>query len=98
MVPFRTRDRISNGTSYSSASSYTDGISAMPRAAWGSRRRPYTATCSATDCDSRMQMKPEHETLPPPGATRDALHNLCLADPVWAERYEGWIELGHGGS
>jgi serine/threonine-protein kinase len=30
--------------------------------------------------------------------TRDALHNLCLADPVWAERYEGWQELGHGGS
>jgi hypothetical protein len=30
--------------------------------------------------------------------SRDALHNLCLADPVWAERYEGWIELGHGGS
>lgn len=28
----------------------------------------------------------------------DALHNLCLADPVWAERYEGWTELGHGGS
>ncbi len=30
--------------------------------------------------------------------SRDALHNLCLADPVWAERYEGWTELGHGGS
>lgn len=29
---------------------------------------------------------------------RDALHNLCLADPVWADRYEGWTELGHGGS
>src|SRR5262245_411283 len=28
----------------------------------------------------------------------DALHNLCRADPVWAERYEGWTELGHGGS
>lgn len=28
----------------------------------------------------------------------DALHALCLADPVWAERYEGWTELGHGGS
>src|SRR6185295_920164 len=28
----------------------------------------------------------------------DALHNLCRADPVWAERYEGWVELGHGGS
>jgi eukaryotic-like serine/threonine-protein kinase len=31
-------------------------------------------------------------------ATRDALHTLCLADPVWAERYDGWIELGRGGS
>jgi serine/threonine protein kinase len=30
--------------------------------------------------------------------TRDALHNLCQADPVWAERYEGWAELGRGGS
>src|SRR5262249_10808298 len=30
--------------------------------------------------------------------SRDALHNLCLADPVWCERYEGWTELGHGGS
>src|SRR4029078_6649385 len=29
---------------------------------------------------------------------RDAVHNLCLADPVWTERYEGWTELGHGGS
>ncbi len=28
----------------------------------------------------------------------DPLHALCLADPVWAERYEGWDELGHGGS
>jgi serine/threonine-protein kinase len=28
----------------------------------------------------------------------DALHNLCRADPVWADRYEGWTELGHGGS
>jgi hypothetical protein len=28
----------------------------------------------------------------------DALHNLCRADPVWAERYEGWSELGHGAS
>ncbi|HET8644942.1 MAG TPA: serine/threonine-protein kinase, partial [Vicinamibacteria bacterium] len=28
----------------------------------------------------------------------DALHNLCRADPVWAERYEGWTVLGHGGS
>lgn len=28
----------------------------------------------------------------------DALHHLCLADPVWAERYEGWTELGRGGS
>jgi serine/threonine protein kinase len=31
-------------------------------------------------------------------AQRDALHNLCLADPVWSERYEGWVELGCGGS
>src|SRR5438270_3954336 len=30
--------------------------------------------------------------------TGDALHNLCLADPIWAERYDGWQELGHGGS
>jgi eukaryotic-like serine/threonine-protein kinase len=29
---------------------------------------------------------------------RGALHNLCLADDVWAERYEGWAELGRGGS
>jgi eukaryotic-like serine/threonine-protein kinase len=28
----------------------------------------------------------------------DALHQLCLADPVWAERYQGWTELGRGGS
>jgi eukaryotic-like serine/threonine-protein kinase len=28
----------------------------------------------------------------------DALHHLCLADPVWSERYEGWTELGRGGS
>jgi eukaryotic-like serine/threonine-protein kinase len=28
----------------------------------------------------------------------DALHHLCLADSVWAERYEGWTELGRGGS
>ncbi len=28
----------------------------------------------------------------------DALHVLCLADAVWAERYAGWTELGHGGS
>jgi serine/threonine protein kinase len=27
-----------------------------------------------------------------------ALHDLCRADPVWAERYEGWTELGSGGS
>jgi hypothetical protein len=32
------------------------------------------------------------------GAKRDALHTLCLADSVWAERYEGWMELGRGGS
>jgi serine/threonine-protein kinase len=30
--------------------------------------------------------------------TEDALHRLCLADPLWVERYEGWHELGHGGS
>jgi serine/threonine protein kinase len=29
---------------------------------------------------------------------REALHNLCLADTVWSERYEGWTELGRGGS
>ena len=29
---------------------------------------------------------------------RDALHTLCLAEPIWAERYDGWIELGRGGS
>jgi hypothetical protein len=28
----------------------------------------------------------------------DALHQLCLADAVWSERYEGWTELGRGGS
>ena len=28
----------------------------------------------------------------------DALHQLCLADAVWAERYQGWTELGRGGS
>src|SRR5207247_10643719 len=27
-----------------------------------------------------------------------ALHDLCRADPVWADRYEGWTELGRGGS
>jgi serine/threonine-protein kinase len=26
------------------------------------------------------------------------LHDLCRADPVWADRYEGWTELGSGGS
>jgi hypothetical protein len=31
-------------------------------------------------------------------APMDALHQLCLADAVWAERYEGWVELGRGGS
>ena len=31
-------------------------------------------------------------------ASVDALHQLCLADPVWAERYNGWTELGRGGS
>jgi eukaryotic-like serine/threonine-protein kinase len=36
-------------------------------------------------------MSPE----PPP---RDALYNLCLADGLWVERYEGWTELGRGGS
>jgi eukaryotic-like serine/threonine-protein kinase len=30
--------------------------------------------------------------------TRDALHTLCLSDPVWAERYLGWTELGRGAS
>lgn len=28
----------------------------------------------------------------------DPLHALCRADAVWAERYEGWTELGHGAS
>jgi serine/threonine-protein kinase len=28
----------------------------------------------------------------------NALHDLCRADPVWADRYEGWTELGSGGS
>jgi eukaryotic-like serine/threonine-protein kinase len=28
----------------------------------------------------------------------DALRDLCLADPLWSERYEGWTELGSGGS
>jgi eukaryotic-like serine/threonine-protein kinase len=27
---------------------------------------------------------------------QDALHNLCLADAVWRERYDGWTELGRG--
>jgi serine/threonine-protein kinase len=31
-------------------------------------------------------------------SSRDALHTLCLADAVWAERYEGWTDLGRGGS
>src|SRR5262245_19688856 len=31
-------------------------------------------------------------------APQDALHNLCRADPVWVERYEGWQALGHGSS
>jgi hypothetical protein len=31
-------------------------------------------------------------------AAPDALHRLCLADVVFAERYEGWEELGRGGS
>jgi eukaryotic-like serine/threonine-protein kinase len=34
----------------------------------------------------------------PPLAPRDPLHALCLTDVVWAERYEGWAELGRGGS
>jgi serine/threonine-protein kinase len=38
------------------------------------------------------------EPTPEMSPTRDALHNLCLADPVWSERYDGWQELGHGGS
>lgn len=29
-------------------------------------------------------------------APRDLLRALCLADPVFAERYEGWEELGRG--
>jgi len=37
-------------------------------------------------------------TPAPPATDRDALHSLCLADRVFAERYEGWVELGRGGS
>jgi len=33
-----------------------------------------------------------------PAVARDALHSLCLADAVWSERYEGWQDLGRGGS
>jgi serine/threonine-protein kinase len=33
-----------------------------------------------------------------PGEDEDALHALCLADRLWTERYEGWSELGRGGS
>lgn len=33
-----------------------------------------------------------------PGLSGDALYDLCRADPVWADRYEGWTELGSGGS
>jgi serine/threonine protein kinase len=39
--------------------------------------------------------------VPPPtddGTSQDALQSLCLADPVWRDRYEGWTELGHGSS
>jgi serine/threonine protein kinase len=36
------------------------------------------------------------ETGAPPEG--DALRDLCGADPVWSERYEGWAELGSGGS
>ncbi len=43
-------------------------------------------------------MSAEGPTSPPGGTARDPLHNLCLADSVWVERYEGWTELGHGGS
>jgi Tol biopolymer transport system component len=42
-------------------------------------------------------MAVEHNPRPSP-VSRDALHNLCMADPVWVERYEGWSALGHGGS
>jgi serine/threonine-protein kinase len=43
-------------------------------------------------------METERGTAAATPPTPDALHNLCLADPVWAERYDGWTELGHGGS
>lgn len=33
-----------------------------------------------------------------PAAARDALHALCLADTLWAERYRGFTALGHGAS
>jgi serine/threonine-protein kinase len=32
------------------------------------------------------------------GLSGDAMHDLCRTDPVWADRYEGWTELGSGGS
>jgi serine/threonine-protein kinase len=32
------------------------------------------------------------------GLSGGALHDLCRADAVWADRYEGWTELGSGGS
>jgi serine/threonine protein kinase len=43
-------------------------------------------------------METESGTAAATPPTPDALHNLCLADPTWAERYDGWTELGHGGS
>ena len=36
--------------------------------------------------------------MDPEPPARDALHNLCLADALWSERYQGWAELGRGGS
>jgi len=38
------------------------------------------------------------EDTPAAATVVDALHRLCLADLVWAERYRGWEELGRGGS
>ena len=44
----------------------------------------------------RERVDPAAET--PAAALDDALHGLCRADAVWAERYDGWEELGRGGS
>ena len=94
LLPRRAR-RVRARASSCSASSCTAGTCPRPRAAWASRRRRSTAICSATAC--RQEAARERCTVGDP-PVRDALHQLCLADPVWAERYEGWTELGRGGS